>query len=163
MENLSIKLMLIIIVVFLFLFARTRKRNSARVIEFNSNLPALFNGARCVMNEQNISTYHPVALHGRIDQLFELADGRHAILDTKNRSYNKVFLSDQVQLSVYAEILSSHGYLISPIAYLRISGTNPPTYAPVTLLSAEAVMKMVDYYWSIKDGYRKAVCSCGKH
>ena len=163
MENFAIKLIIILSVVFVFLIARVRKRNNTSLNEFNDNLPALFNGARCVMNEQNISTQHPVALHGRIDQLFELADGHYVIVDTKNRGYNKVFLSDQVQLSVYALILASHGYSINPVAYLRITGTKQPEYVPVQLLRAEEVIKMVNHYWSIKSGFHRPVCTCGKH
>jgi len=163
MENFSIKLILIISVAVVFLIARNRKKNSARLIEFNNNLPKIFNGARCVMNEQNISTQNPISLHGRIDQLFELVDGRNIILDTKNRGYKKVFLSDQVQLSVYAMILASKGYSIYPLAYLRITGTKQPDYVPVKLLEPELIIKMVDHYWSIKNGHHHPVCTCGKH
>lgn len=163
MENFSIKLTLILIVVVVFLIARSRKRKCVLDNEINFNLPALFNGARCVMNEQNIRTQHPIPLHGRIDQLFELTDGAYVIMDTKNRSYNKVFLSDQVQLSVYALILASHGYRIHPTAYLRITGTKQPEYAPVPLLAADVVINMVDHYWLIKSGNHQPVCTCGKH
>ena len=133
---------LITSVVFFLLIVISRKKKKALLNEFNHFLPKIFNGARCVMNEQNISMRHPIAVHGRIDQLFKLANGYHIIVDTKNRGYNKVFLSDRVQLSVYAMILASKGYSINPTAYLRITGTKRPIYTPVKLLKPEQVIKI---------------------
>lgn len=152
---------LITSVVFFLLIVKSRKKT--RLNKFDHFLPLIFNGARCVMNEQNISTQHPIALHGRIDQLFKLANGHHIIVDTKNRGYNKVFPSDLVQLSVYAMILASKGYSMHPTAYLRITGTKHPIYAVVKLLKSEQVIKMSQHYWLIKDGHHRPVCTCGKH
>jgi len=161
MQTIIITTVLLISVVFFLLIARSKKK--AHLKELRSSLPKTFNGARCVMNEQNISTHHPVSLHGRIDQLFKLENGHHIIMDTKNRAYNKVFFSDQVQLSVYATILASKGYVVHPIAYLRITGTKHPIYAPVKLLNPEQIIKMSQHYWLIKEGRITPVCTCGKH
>lgn len=60
----------------------------------------ILHGATCVLNETNIHTSKPVALHGRVDQVFQLKNGIHLVIDTKVRERIKVYPSDVVQLSV---------------------------------------------------------------
>jgi hypothetical protein len=132
--------------------------------EGNSRIPNILNGAKCVLNEKSISTKWPVPLHGRVDQVFELEDGRWLPLDTKVRERVAVYPSDIVQLSVYALILKYKGHRVCPFGVLRFPIEDAePIFVPVKLYSETRIVELYQQYISIQQGGTTANCTCGKH
>ncbi|MFC1337329.1 MAG: hypothetical protein G8D89_20865 [gamma proteobacterium symbiont of Clathrolucina costata] len=138
----------------------TRKPSIRRV----SNPLSLLEGAVCFMNEQNIKTLTPVPLHGRVDQVFKLRDGRLLILDTKVRERVKAYPSDIVQLTVYAIILKYQGHNVCPFALLRFPlPDNKAAYLYVNLYPESKIIALYQRYQAIKNRYLKPRCTCHKH
>lgn len=126
--------------------------------------PPLLQNATCVMNEKNISTLTPVSLHGRVDQVFLLLDGRHVVIDTKVRETKKVYPSDIIQVSVYSIILKYMGYKVCPFAFIRFpDGGDRSSYKKVRLYTESHIVSLHRRYISIKNGSIKVSCTCGKH
>jgi len=148
-------------IIIIFVYLRTNNKQTA---VSKIRLPNILNGASCFMNEVNIKTLLPVPLHGRVDQVFILKDGRLIILDTKVRDRIKVYPSDIVQLSVYAVILKYNGYNVCPTALLRFPQNDGRTiYQTIHLYKEEKVISLYHRYISIMTDKKLVVCRCGKH
>ncbi|MCG7883722.1 MAG: hypothetical protein AB2669_07230 [Candidatus Thiodiazotropha endolucinida] len=153
-------IILVSIITFAY-FSRSKRNQPAKT---RTATPGILQGAKCVLNETNIHTSKPVALHGRVDQVFKLRDGTHLILDTKVRERIKVYPSDVVQLSVYGLILKYQGYKVCAIALLRFpTGNGKAIYQPVRLYPESKVISLYHRYISILSGSKTATCRCGKH
>lgn len=118
-------------------------------------LPWELRDAALFLNERDIATSSPVALHGRPDQVLRLRDQSLVILDTKTRDYVYVHLSDVIQLSVYALILSANGYKVRPYGYVRVvlrnTETREVTYVKVRLLKKRRVINLWFRYQELAD------------
>lgn len=129
-----------------------------------SSLPHILDGAVCVLNERDIRCLHPIALHGKPDQLFRTKDGLYVLVDTKKRDQCRVFTCDQVQLSVYAFILRRQGHIIHPDGFIRIPfDDGRVAFLPVKLLSDETILKLHKQFLDIKSGRLLVNCTCGNH
>lgn len=153
-----------IILVFVVAFACHKWAKRRRLYKSTGSRPSILDGAKCVLNEQNISTEQPVPLHGRVDQVFELSDGRWLPLDTKVRDRIAVYPSDIVQLSVYSIILKYQGHRVCPFGLLRfpVAGKDA-IYLPVKLFSEEKIVKLYQRYIALQSGVMVGDCTCGKH
>ena len=87
--------------------------------ESSENRPALLRQARLLMSEKPIRCRKPVPLHGRVDQVYQLANGEVCIVDSKSRRIPRVYPSDIIQGSVYATILRANGYTVHAQGYVR--------------------------------------------
>lgn len=116
-----------------------------------------------LLNETNIHTSVPVPLHGRVDQVFKLANGNLLILDTKVRDREKVYLSDRVQLTVYAIILTHMGYSVSSEGIIRIVGRHSTAYKVIPLLPERSIVELYHRYIGIIQRKTIPRCTCGKH
>jgi hypothetical protein len=155
--------LIIAVIVFYALYAKHGKIRTATPIEADW-IPLELQGAKCVMNEQNIYARNPAALHGRVDQVFEMKNGSWVVVDTKRRNYNKVFQSDIVQLTVYAVILANKGHPVVPYGYVRlVNQSGVATYRKVTLFTADTVIALRERYLALKHNKTAPRCSCGKH
>lgn len=154
---------IIAVIVFYVFYAKRGKTLSSTHSEAD-RIPVELQGAKCVMNEQNISVRKPTALHGRVDQVFEMKNGRWVVVDTKRRNYNKVFPSDIVQLTVYAVILANNGHPVAPYGYIRlVNQAGIANYKKVTLFTADTVVALRERYLALKYNKASPRCSCGSH
>lgn len=126
-------------------------------------LEELLLSSELFLNETNIRITWPIALHGRVDQVFRLADGRLIVLDTKVRDRPRIFLSDLVQITVYAIILKYMGHPICPTGVIRIVCRDHVTYQPVSLLPESQVIQLYQRYIAIASGSILPTCTCGRH
>ena len=132
----------------------------------SERLPWELRDAIIFLNERDIATRSPFPLHGRPDQVLQLRDQSLVILDTKTRDYVFVHLSDIIQLSVYAVILSGQGYRVRPYGYIRLvlRNTEPKKvrYVKVRLLKTKQIQKLWLRYWKLADRKTKAQCTGSK-
>lgn len=155
--------LIIAVILFYAFYAKSRKTPSSTPNEAD-RIPVELQGAKCVMSEQNISVRKPTALHGRVDQVFEMKNGRWVVVDTKRRNYNRVFPSDIVQLTVYAVILANNGHPVVPYGYVRlVNQAGVATYKKVTLFTADTVVALRERYLALKYNKVSPRCSCGSH
>jgi len=127
--------------------ARQQRAASARMEwERSENRPQQLLSSRLYMSEQLIRTRHPVPLSGRVDQVYRLADGDLCIVDTKRRRIPRVYFYDVIQGSVYALILLSKGFTVSPVAFVRQVNGDAVKYLPYRLLAADAVVALYHRY-----------------
>lgn len=155
-------LILAIIIIIAYIYF-TRKREPVDHHRPDA-LPDILARAECIMNEADIRTQLPVPLHGRVDQVFRLDDGRLLILDTKTRSRPNAYPSDIVQISVYALILKYRGHRVSSVALLRfpnVSGV--PVYLPVRLYPEDKIIALYHRYIHLYYSDDLPPCTCGKH
>jgi hypothetical protein len=134
------------------------------------NMPRKLRGASLFMNESDISTCTPMALHGRVDQVFKTKSNVLIPVDTKTRDSVRVYKSDIIQLSVYQLILKKiYGtkFKISNEGYIRIVVEEGKkeiiSYIPVKLISEKKIQNLYHRYKAIKDGAVKAKCTCKGH
>lgn len=111
-------------------------------------IPAELRASALFLNEADIAIESPLALHGRVDQVFKTKSQSLLLVDTKTRKRFRVYESDIIQLSIYRYILL-HQYKIAveDYAYVRvqIDGRNGAIvkYIKVNLLSESEVEKLV--------------------
>lgn len=144
------------------LFSGT-KRKAAGLLHTPSTLAEVLSSAELFLNETKIRTTFPVPLHGRVDQVFRLTDGRLLILDTKVRDRERIFLSDQIQLTVYAIILKNMGYSVCSMGVIRLVCTGRTTYKLIPYVPEIQVIHLYHRYLSIAQGLVNPTCTCGKH
>lgn len=149
---------------------RSREMNAIKSWWERENMPRELRGATLFLNEQDISTTEPVALHGRVDQVFRTIKGVLVPVDTKTRDTTCIFKSDIIQLSVYRVILEARygsQYKVSRRGYVRVviqSGEEECVrYMPVDLLSNRRVIGLWHRYKALKNGKTKGKCTCGGH
>ncbi|MBL4607584.1 MAG: hypothetical protein JKY01_07125 [Pseudomonadales bacterium] len=157
------KLLIYLILAIVVIFAYRLVRKAPAVSKFQERMPAILHNSRCIMNEQNIRTNYPVQLHGRVDQVFQLQDGRLLLVDTKNRARATAYPSDITLLSVYATILKANGYQVCPTALLRFPREKDPVYISIELYSETKIISLYHRYWKIKYGLLSPTCTCKKH
>ena len=86
----------------------------------DENMPLVLRNAQLFMSEQDVSMSRPVALHGRVDQVFLARTGLLILVDTKTRDRHRVYGSDIWQLAVYAAILDiTAQHPVSSYAFVR--------------------------------------------
>ena len=86
------------------------------------NMPAELARGRFVLSEGEARTNLPVPLMGSPDRVF-LSDARLLVaVDTKNRRWPRVLVSDIVQLSIYGMILN---FTTAPASARRVHGRCP--------------------------------------
>lgn len=157
-------LIAIMLICALLLVTRLIRKTSAGVGKGSENPVDELRGARLLMNEVDIRTDRPVPMHGRVDQVFMLQNGKVLVMDTKVRDRLVVFPSDVVQLSTYAMILSMNNYIVCPYAVIRfVLPGNTVVYRRVGLLPMSTIVSLHQRYESIEKGESLAHCSCGKH
>ena len=157
------KLLIYLILAIVGIFAYRSIRKTPAVSTSQEQMPTVLHNSRCIMNEQNIRSNLPVPLHGRVDQVFQLQDGRLLLVDTKNRLRATAYPSDITQLSVYATILKANGYQVCPFALLRFPRETSPIYIPVELYPETKIISLYHRYWKIKNGLLSPTCTCKKH
>lgn len=138
------------------------QRSAHRNDNAPKNVPRIFNGAKLLFNEKEISMSSPFKLHGRVDQAFITKDGLVIPVDTKERGRIAWYESDKLQLSVYALILSAMGYRVHTEGYIRIPNNQDPVWLKVPLGDVAYVGKYIDLYRKIKAGVLNPPCRCGK-
>ena len=149
---------------------RSSEMNAIRSWWESENMPRELRGATLFLNEQDISTTEPVALHGRVDQVFKTIKGVLVPVDTKTRDTTCIFKSDIIQLSVYRVILEAQygsQYKVSRRGYVRVviqSGREESVrYMPVELLSERKVAALWRRYNALRSGETKGKCTCDGH
>lgn len=147
---------------------RSREMNELRRWWERENMPRELRGATLFLNEQEISATEPVALHGRVDQVFKTRNDVLVPVDTKTRRSTCIFKSDIIQLSVYRVILErkfGHQYKVSKRGYVRVvieSGDEEVVrYMPVELMPERKVVGLWHRYSALKQGGSKGECTCG--
>lgn len=146
---------------------RSREMNELHRWWDKENMPRELRGATLFLNEQDISTTEPVAMHGRVDQVFKTRKAVLVPVDTKTRSSTCIFKSDIIQLSVYRVLLErKYGsqYKVSKKGYVRVvieSGDEECVrYMPVELMPERKVVGLWHRYTALKTGSAKGKCSC---
>lgn len=146
---------------------QSRKMNAIEMWWESENMPRELRGATLFLNEQDISTTEPAALHGRVDQVFKTVKEVLVPVDTKTRGSTCIFKSDIIQLSVYRVILEAkYGsqYKVSRRGYVRVviqSGEEECViYMPVELLPERKVVALWHRYNALKSGKTKGKCTC---
>lgn len=149
---------------------RSREMNAIWDWWEQENMPRELRGATLFLNEQDISTTEPVALHGRVDQVFKTAKGVLVPVDTKTRGSTCIFKSDIIQLSVYRVILEAKfgsQYKVSKRGYVRVvihtGDEECVRYMPVELLPERRVVVLWHRYSALRSGEMKGECSCDGH
>tara|TARA_B100001059_G_C17839759_1_gene591349 strand:+ start:9332 stop:9910 length:579 start_codon:yes stop_codon:yes gene_type:complete len=134
------------------------------------NMPRNLRGSCLFLNESELNTKIPVALHGRVDQVFKTKSNVLITVDTKTRSSFRVYKSDIIQLSVYRIILAQkYGakFKVSNTGYIRIvvnvDSKEIIRYIPVKLISEKHISNLWYRYKAIKDGSVKTKCTCNGH
>ena len=136
-----------LIVAFIILLAlgawywQQRRQGGRGRWETSEKRPALLRQARLLMSEKPIRCRKPVPLHGRVDQVYHLANGELCVVDSKSRRIPRVYLSDIIQGSVYATILRANGHTVHPQGYVRQTWKGQVRYLPVrsrVIISLEA-------------------------
>jgi len=158
------KTLIILLTIFTIIFIKLRANNRSGKNIVLTKKPSVLNDAYCLMNETNIKTSIPVPLHGRVDQVFKLKDGRLLLVDSKDRERVLTYPSDIVQLSTYAIILKYKGYNVCPTAFIRIPiDNNRAIFIPVKLYSEEIIISLYNRYKAIERGKITPRCTCNKH
>ena len=130
-----------------------RRRNRARDRwERVEQRPRVLRDARLIMSERRIYCDWPLALSGRVDQVYELADGSLCVVDSKRRRWPRVYASDVIQTSVYAEILRARGFQVHDQGYIRQVWDGQIRYLPFRVLDTNALRVLVDRYRSLRSG-----------
>ncbi|KLV00875.1 hypothetical protein ABT56_22455 [Photobacterium aquae] len=139
------KLISLIIKIILFPLPKSRLKIKLRLLAFQmeDNMPLRLLGCQLFLNEENIS--HG-GISGRPDQVYQTKRGELVIVDTK--SHKIVTLTDQIQLSLYAFILSRKGFNVSSNAYIRYCDNNfRVKYKRIPLLSPALSQELLNHYY----------------
>lgn len=136
---------LIVLLVLAPWYWRQRRQTDRAKWEKTENRPALLRNARLLLSEQPIRCKRPVPLHGRVDQVYQLANGELCVVDSKARRIPRVYPSDIIQASVYATILRAKGHVVHPQGYIRQIWNARVRYLPFDLLSDEKVIALYHY------------------
>src|SRR5574344_88150 len=133
------------------------------------NMPTEIRNCTLEISETMCFCVFPVALHGRIDQVFRDRNGYLIIVDTKVRKRPEIYFSDIIQVSAYKTILKRcrynneyHFHKVRPYAYIRLvqDDTDTISYTKVDLLSDREIISLWTQYQSIHFGLKQAQCSC---
>lgn len=126
-------------------------------------LPRPLHGASLYMNEQRLKIDAPVALSGRVDQVWQARDGMLVVTDTKTRRTARVYDSDVVQLSAYAYMLRhSQDMPVHRTAYVRTPARWGSRFTPVELLPDEAIEAFHARYHAVSHGLTDPRCNAGE-
>lgn len=139
--------MLICVVVVVAHFWRDNKTEGVRRWFSDEHMPLILRQSTLFMSEAEISMTQPVALRGRVDQVFMSKNGLLILLDTKTRSHHRVYGTDVWQLAVYAAILdvtvrhplSSYGFVRTVV---RTETTRSVQYHVIRLPPFEAIVSV---------------------
>jgi len=129
----------------------------------NEPLPDDLTNSHVFLSEQYINNKF---FHGRVDQVFKLANGQLIVIGTKLRKYHGIYLSDKIQISVYAQILkdtyresiSDHGYICTTITSGSRKGEEK--YHKVVLLTSQQLKEYAIKYRKIRSGQHVPQCTC---
>jgi hypothetical protein len=93
-------------------------------------------------------------LKARVDQVYEMPDGRLAVVDNKHRQASKVGTYEVVQLSVARAILmSAYDKDVQETGYVRLTGGNTvPRYVAVKLLPPREIHRLRNRYLKVSHG-----------
>lgn len=113
-------------------------------------LPRQLEGATLYCSEQLLVIEEPLALRGRVDQVWERPDKQLVIADTKTREIVRYYMSDRIQLTGYAFLLKYHAATkersIAPYGFLRIPQGGKAVYLKVPLLSEAEYRDSYNHY-----------------
>lgn len=120
-------------------------------------MPEDLKTARLIASEKRFRCENPIALNGRPDQVYRLADGTIVIVDTKRRQRPAVYEADIAQASIYRLLLASQKqFRNQPFAdygYIRLVGPyKAVSYQRITLWPAEQVVALHRRYWALREG-----------
>ncbi|CAM5563231.1 hypothetical protein [Eoetvoesiella caeni] len=112
------------------------------------NMPKELRRSQIVMNEQTISMLQPVALQGKVDQVYLSPAGVLILVDSKTRDRHRVYYSDIMQISMYAMILAhTTGRRVSNRGYIRTVLRNEVSrvvrFHPVRLLPDNVIIRAI--------------------
>lgn len=127
-----------------------------RLRDIIDELPGELKQAKLYCSERLLVINHPVDLFGRMDQIWQRANGQLVISDTKTRQVIRYYFSDRLQLTGYAFLLKYHpetkGHSIASYGYLRIPQGSKAVYIKVPLLSEQAYREHVKRYQALQNG-----------
>src|SRR5690554_6838182 len=97
---------------------RLQDTNGAHEWHKQEKMPLDLKLGTVFMNETPIRMDSPIAINGRVDQVYLTRENKLVPVDTKSRGRHRVYDSDILQVSIYALILSQsyenvarHGYI----------------------------------------------------
>ena len=162
--------MSILIVVFLIvlIFITLTKKTEKEQWLQKENMPDDLYNSKLFLSEEQITTNTPIALHGRVDQVFKTDDDLLIPIETKTRKYHRIYSSDIIQLSVYRILLTQkYNYPVANYGYVRTVVINNTTkeknvrYTKRALLDDSYMIDLWRRYHAIKSGEVNVSCSCG--
>lgn len=156
----ALLLVLVILGLALFFVIEARRiGDRARQQRSDASWPADLK--RLVMSEQPLGIDHPLPLCGTPDEVYFNRDHRLVAVETKTRDYARVYLSDRIQLSVYAVLLRYARHRMLPLGpgravagygYVRIVTPHGVKWRAVELLTLAQVRGLVRRQLSLEQG-----------
>jgi|GEM_PF-6522812 len=124
--------------------------------QLTANLPKDLCRGSLYMCERLLTIFQPVRLCGKVDEVWERADGVLVPVDTKVRQKFITNLSDRYQLTGYALLLKHHPETrkkkIANYGYVRIPSNAGDVYLKAQLLKEHHYMNIYGRYALLKEG-----------
>lgn len=117
--------------------------------------------AELIISEQNLNTDDPVPLTGRPDEVYRHPAGYLISVETKKRSYPRVYDSDRIQLSAYAVLLkhATHQSLpggqdraVADYGFMRLVTPHGTRWQTVWLLGENEVVRLANRQYALQQG-----------